>query len=70
MLVYFADQALLRAKDAGRDRVVSVKGLEADLRARMRRNYARWSVTSGLEPAAAPTYHAGAWREPPAGDEL
>ncbi|HDZ20837.1 hypothetical protein LCGC14_0366720 [marine sediment metagenome] len=70
MLVYFADQALLRAKDAGRDRVVSVKGLEADVRARMQRNYAQWSVTSGQEATAVSSYHAGAWREPPAGDEL
>ena len=70
MLVYFADQALLRAKDAGRDRVVGVKGLEAEVRARMQRNYARWSVASGPEPAAVATYHVGAWREPPADDEL
>ena len=39
MLVYFADQALLTAKETGRDRVVAVHELGATVRNRLRRQY-------------------------------
>lgn len=39
MLVYFADQALLTAKEAGRDRVVAVNAMDQAVRRRMRRQY-------------------------------
>jgi len=39
MLVYLADQALLIAKDTGRDRVVAVEELAASVRERLRRQY-------------------------------
>ena len=39
MLVYFADQALLTAKETGRDRVVAVADLEMQVRQRLRRQY-------------------------------
>ncbi|MHC4562409.1 MAG: GGDEF domain-containing response regulator [Planctomycetota bacterium] len=41
MLLYFADQALLLAKETGRDRVVHVSGLDMAVRHRMRRDYKR-----------------------------
>ena len=56
MLVYFADQALLIAKEAGRDRVVAVKDLERKVRHRLRRHY-----TSMPKTAEQP---AGQEREP------
>lgn len=40
MLVYFADQCLLHAKETGRNRVVAVADLEMPLRNRIRRQYA------------------------------
>jgi len=39
MLAYFADQALLTAKEAGRDRVVAVHDLDMHVRRRLRRQY-------------------------------
>jgi len=39
MLAYFADQALLAAKDQGRDRVVAVSELAPSVRRRLRRQY-------------------------------
>ena len=39
MLAYFADQALLTAKETGRDRVVGVCDLDVDVRQRLRRRY-------------------------------
>jgi len=39
MLVYFADQALLAAKEAGRDRVVAIHHLPSAVRRRLRRQY-------------------------------
>jgi len=39
MLLYFADQALLQAKETGRDRVVAVGNLPRDARARLRHQY-------------------------------
>ena len=39
MLVYLADQALLVAKETGRDRVVAVHQLDAAVRRRLRRQY-------------------------------
>jgi diguanylate cyclase (GGDEF)-like protein len=39
MLVYFADQALLTAKETGRDRVVATRDLDPAVRARLRRQY-------------------------------
>lgn len=39
MLVYFADQALLEAKESGRDRVVAVGDLSPAVRQRLRRQY-------------------------------
>ena len=39
MLVYFADQALLTAKDTGRDRVVAVRDLPREVRQRLRRQH-------------------------------
>ena len=40
MLVHFADQALLVAKETGRDRVVAFHDLDAPVRSRLRRQYA------------------------------
>jgi len=40
MLVHFADQALLVAKETGRDRVVAFHDLDAPVRGRLRRQYA------------------------------
>lgn len=40
MLLYLADQALLTAKERGRDRVVAVKDLDRLVRSRLRRQYA------------------------------
>ena len=39
MLVYFADQALLTAKETGRDRVVAVRDLDMEVRHRLRRHF-------------------------------
>jgi two-component system, cell cycle response regulator len=39
MLVYFADQALLTAKETGRDRVVAMRDLDPAVRGRLRRQY-------------------------------
>jgi diguanylate cyclase (GGDEF)-like protein len=39
MLVYFADQALLSAKESGRDRVVEFHELAPEVRRRLRRQY-------------------------------
>ena len=39
MLAYFADQALLTAKETGRDRVVAVHDLDMPVRQRLRRQY-------------------------------
>ena len=39
MLVYFADQALLLAKEQGRDRVVAVREMPTEVRRRMRRQH-------------------------------
>ena len=39
MLVYFADQALLRAKQLGRDRLASFDELDDEGRHRLRRQY-------------------------------
>jgi len=41
MLLFFADQALLRAKESGRDRVVSTHKLDMAVRRRFRRHYAQ-----------------------------
>jgi diguanylate cyclase (GGDEF)-like protein len=40
MLLYFADQALLEAKETGRDRVVPFSGMDPSVRYRLRRQYA------------------------------
>ena len=47
MLVYFADQALLVAKETGRDRVVAVRDLDPAVRCRLRRQYQ--AVNSPIE---------------------
>ncbi len=39
MLTYFADQALLEAKESGRDRVVAVHEMSLDARGRLRRQF-------------------------------
>ena len=39
MLVYFADQALLTAKESGRDCVVAVGDMDPEVRQRLRRQY-------------------------------
>jgi len=56
MLMYFADQALLAAKERGRDRVVAVHQLDMAVRARLRRQYKAvrrdWEEASPC-PAAA-----------------
>jgi len=39
MIVYFADQALLTAKETGRDRVVAVRDLSMEVRQRLRRQH-------------------------------
>jgi len=39
MLVYFGDQALLQAKEEGRDRVASVSDMSREIRTRLRRQY-------------------------------
>ena len=61
MLYYFADQALLRAKDGGRDSVVSVDQVDMTLRRRWRRDYRRQSLTlvedTARRQAGAPTAH-------------
>ena len=41
MLVYFADQALLRAKQQGRDRVIAFHELDEQTRSRLRRQFTR-----------------------------
>ncbi len=51
MLVYFADQALLLAKQNGRDRVLSFHELDPSARARMRREY----PTTNQSSCEAPT---------------
>ncbi|MCD6364481.1 MAG: diguanylate cyclase, partial [Planctomycetes bacterium] len=48
MLVYFADQALLTAKETGRDRIVAVHEMNTVVRQRMRRQYRRPTVISRL----------------------
>ena len=61
MLYYFADQALLRAKDGGRDSVVCVDQIDMALRRRWRRDYRHQSLTPVEETAhseaGAPTAH-------------
>jgi len=47
MLVYFADQALLTAKETGRDRVVAFHDLSGEVRRRLRRQYL--TMRRGLE---------------------
>ena len=54
MLYYFADQALLRAKDDGRDRVVCVGQVDMTLRHRWRRDYRRQSFVLSEEAVAPP----------------
>ncbi|MHC4564093.1 MAG: GGDEF domain-containing response regulator [Planctomycetota bacterium] len=49
MLVYFADQALLEAKEAGRDRVVSFGGLPEQVRVRIWRQYASTPIAVKIE---------------------
>jgi len=51
MLVYFADQALLTAKETGRDRVVGVRDLDLEVRRRLRRQFLSQPQTGlpGLE---------------------
>ena len=50
MLVYFADQALLVAKEMGRDRVASFCGLDTTVRQRLRRQYMQ-STPRPAQPA-------------------
>ncbi len=47
MLVYLADQALLLAKETGRDRVVALHALEMPIRSRLWRQYRQEEVESG-----------------------
>ena len=53
MLRYFADQALLRAKEEGRDRVVAVSKLDAEIRNRLRRDYRHHTLSQHHDLAAA-----------------
>lgn len=50
MLVYFADQALLMAKETGRDRVVAVCNLDGVVRRRLRRQYQAMPATADAPP--------------------
>lgn len=50
MLLFFSDQALLRAKEDGRDRVVSVHKLDMEIRRRFRRSYRRQCLTVPVRP--------------------
>ena len=50
MLVYFADQALLTAKETGRDRVVAVEDLDMSVRHRLRRQYRAMTRTIKESP--------------------
>ncbi|MFP4106361.1 MAG: GGDEF domain-containing protein [Phycisphaerae bacterium] len=52
MLLYFADQALLRAKEEGRDRVKPVNSLPLADRVRMRKQYHQMQQTLAAEPEA------------------
>jgi len=58
MLAYFSDQALLLAKETGRDRVVAVADLNMDTRRRLRRQYlaaplaAEKALDASRKPAA------------------
>ncbi len=61
MLEYFADQALLEAKESGRDRVVAVHELSREARRRIRRQYqeARDSIVQmdvNSEPSLRPAH--------------
>lgn len=51
MLLYFADQALLAAKESGRDRVVQFRDLDFTVQQRLRRQYA---ATAYEKPGAWP----------------
>jgi len=51
MLVYFADQALLHAKENGRDRVVAVHQLQMNVRNLLRRQYRSVSHTASQATA-------------------
>ncbi len=62
MLFYFADQALLLAKESGRDRVVSVGEMDGQLRRRLRRHYQDVPLTGEEAKACAHTMHAAATR--------
>lgn len=53
MLAYFADQALLVAKDTGRDRVAAVHELGTSVRSRLRHQYQAMTVTI-QEPTLCP----------------
>ena len=47
MLWYFADQALLTAKESGRDRIKAVHGFDPTLRRRLRRQFLHMRSTAG-----------------------
>lgn len=57
MLVHFADQALLEAKEQGRDRVAAVRDLPQQVRRRLRRQYRQMEAVrsrAGTPEPAAP----------------
>ncbi len=54
MLVYFADQALLHAKETGRDRVFAFGEFDAETRGRMRRNHLAMRRATREEPTCDP----------------
>ena len=65
MLLYFSDQALLRAKEAGRDRVVAVGKLDSGARRRMRREYKRSRVRGARDSLVPASASRVGWRETP-----
>ncbi|MHC4986701.1 MAG: GGDEF domain-containing protein [Planctomycetota bacterium] len=65
MLLYFADQALLHAKDTGRDRVVAVGKLDSGIRRRMRREYRRSRVLRTRDNMVPASASKVGWRETP-----
>ena len=70
MLLYFADQALLRAKEAGRDRVVAVGKLDSDVRRHMRREYRRSRVRGARDSLVPASASKVGWRETPISEEI
>ncbi len=54
MLAHFADQALLKAKEFGRDRVVEFRQLDNAVRRRLRRQYLKMPLTKEEEPLCEP----------------